>query len=98
MNGWQQLIQNQKAPVLKRFMWELLQDRYAKYDELIERICSALTTERDMTLFSEMCIELFEKGFLKSVNEHKEQLAKLGIKVEVVATRNQADNQIGLHE
>jgi hypothetical protein len=97
-NNWLQLLGTQRGPVLKNFLGQLLQERVINHDELIDRIASVIVTEKDMTRFTQMAMDLYEKGYLKSVQDHSEELRKMGVKVEIIPTKSPADSRIGLHE
>ena len=68
MSNWMNLL-NQRGPILKQFLAQLLQERVQNYDELIDRLASVIITENDVTKFTQMTIDLYEKGYLKSVQK-----------------------------
>jgi len=81
-------MNNPKAFTLKRWFIELLQNRYAKHDQIIERVALGLSTDVDVKDFGALVAEVFEAGYYKAVEDYKEQAKKAGMDVKVV-TRNQ---------
>lgn len=66
-------------------MFDILQDRYSQNEQIIERIGIGLATESDTMAFFNLIRDVYEVAFTKCVNEQKEQLAKLGYQVKIVA-------------
>lgn len=60
-------------------MFDLMQEKYPKNEEIIERIGASLTTEKDIKDFLGLVTDLYEMAYLKAVNDHREQLTKLGL-------------------
>lgn len=88
-----QYAQNPAGYALQKYMFELLKERYGNHQEIMERLCHYLVTESDMHKFAKMAIELYDAGFTRAVEEHKDQLAKLGLKARVMPARqNPAEN------
>lgn len=84
INPWMQFLSNPKANYVQKSMFELLKERYAKHEDIIERVAVSLMTDKDIQHFLQLQLELFEIGYLRSVEDHREQLAKMGIKASVV--------------
>jgi hypothetical protein len=72
--GWQ----------LKKTMYEFLQHRYPENEDIIERIGHQLVTEKDSKAFMRLMMDVYETGYTTAVEQHKEQLAKIGVKVSIV--------------
>lgn len=81
-----QMLGEHKVIALKKMMYQFLQDRYGKNDQIIERIGHALPTQGDLEAFVKLCVDCYEMGYTRSVNDHRDQLEKLGITVKVVAS------------
>jgi hypothetical protein len=79
----EQLIQNPRGMALKKFMFDILKDKYGQHDDLLDRIASFLVTERDLVAYSKLISDVHEVGYLKAVADYKEQLADMGIGVTV---------------
>jgi len=74
---------NMRTYVVKKYLFEMLQDRYGKNEPIIERIASMLPLEKDLEAFNKLMADVYEKAYHKCVADHKEQLAKLGFKVNI---------------
>ena len=72
--GWQ----------LKKTMYEFLKHRYAENEDIIERIGHQLVTDKDAKAFMKLMMDVYETGYVTAVDQHKEQLAKIGVKVSIV--------------
>ena len=75
---------NPRAFTLKRWLFELLKDKYPPHDKTAERIATSLQTDSDIEDFGKMAAEIFECGYRKAVTDYKVEAEKLGIKVHVV--------------
>jgi hypothetical protein len=85
--NWLSLMANPKTHAVKKMMYEFLKDKYPAHDQIIERLSTAMQTEGDIQAFFKMVVDIYEKGYIKSVDDHKEQLAKAGISVRVVPSK-----------
>lgn len=75
---------NPRAYTLKRWLFELLKDKYGPHDKTAERIAAGLPTDHDIEDFGRLAAEIFECGYRKAVADYKTEAEKLGIKVHVV--------------
>lgn len=91
-NAWVEYLQNPKAIALKKFMIEILQSKFYTYEDLISRLGASLVTENDLSKFGLMINEIFEMGYTKAVNDYKDQLAKLGIEVNMSLKQKSLDD------
>jgi dsRNA-specific ribonuclease len=81
--NWLEYLQNPKGLILKKFMAQILIQKYPPYDDLLSRVAASLVTEKDLTSFANLVNDLYELGYTKAVEDYKEQLTKLGITVKV---------------
>lgn len=86
------MLQNPKAMALKRFMAEILGQKYLDYEELLHRSTFYLVTDKDMASFGKMVSDVYELGYMKAVADYKDQLQKLGVKVNI-SQKTLADSQ-----
>lgn len=84
VSPWMNYLSNPRSHYIQKSMFQLLQERYVKHQDIVERVGVSLLTEKDMQAFLQMQIEIFEIGYLKAVADYKEQLEKMGIKATVV--------------
>jgi hypothetical protein len=83
--GWLNWFANPRLHWLKKSMFEVLKERYAQNEQVIERVGVSLTTENDMNAFLKMIADIYEIAYLKAVNDHREQLEKVGLVARVVS-------------
>ena len=86
-----EIMQNPKVLALKKFMATVLGQKYSDHEELIHRATFYLVTDKDMASFGKMVNDLYEIGYMKAVNDYKDQLQKLGIKINI-SQKNLVDN------
>jgi hypothetical protein len=78
-------MSNPRGHYLKKTMFEVLQERYAQNEQIIERMGVTLLTENDLTAFMKMVGDIYEMAYLKAVNDHREQLQKAGLVARIVS-------------
>lgn len=83
--NWLTMLSNPKVPAVKKMMFDFLKERYHRNDQIIERLCTALQTESDMQAFIKLMMDVYETGYMQSVEDHREQLKKVGLNVKVVS-------------
>lgn len=84
MANWMEFASNPRGWQLKKTMYEFLKDRYHHNEDTIERIGHHLITDKDSKGFLTLMMDVYEAGFNTAVEQHKEQLAKIGVKVSIV--------------
>jgi hypothetical protein len=84
MANWMDVINNPRGYTVKKTLFEFLKSRYAQNEDIIDRISYHLATEKDAKAFIQLMMDAYEIGYTTAVDQHKEQLAKVGIKVTVV--------------
>lgn len=77
------MIQNPKGIALKRYMATVLGQKYVEYEELLHRATFYLVTDKDMASFGKMISDIYELGYMKAVVDYKDQLQKIGVKVNI---------------
>lgn len=86
MNPLDKLI-NPRGQALKKWMFEMLRERFVKHEMLLERLGHSMVTNQDLEAFGKLAVDLYEVGYLKCMNDYKKKLDELGIKVSIVAER-----------
>lgn len=67
--------------ITKKYLFDLLQEKYEPNERMIDRLAHYLTSEQDMKDFVQIFLDSFEKGYTKAINDYKDQLRKLGYEV-----------------
>ena len=78
-------LSNPRKQAVRKWLMEILQDRYLKQDPIVDRVASSLVTERDVDEFGKLVADIYEVGFMKCLNDYKNRLMELGLNVNVVA-------------
>jgi hypothetical protein len=70
-------------------VFEISKTKYVENEEIIERLCSLILTKHDGEKFIKLIMDIYESGYKKSVNDHKEILEKLGYSVKITGTQSE---------
>lgn len=85
------MFQNPQSMAIKKYLFEMLKERYGRNERFIERIANLISTKEDYDGLGSLITDIYETGFLKAVNEYKDQFAKMGMKVSVVPEEKPKD-------
>lgn len=88
MANWLEYINNPRGHTLKKTMFEVLKERYSKNEQIIERIGVSLIIEKDINDFMKLVSDIYETAYLKAVEDHKEELKKVGLIARVASPKN----------
>ena len=69
---------------IKKLMFQLLEERYKKHEDTIERAAAAVVTDKDYEAFAKMMVDVYEKAYLSAVKQHKEILEAQGLKANII--------------
>lgn len=83
MNLVERLL-NPHRNTIKRWLAQILRDRYMKHDPIIDRLSHHLVTEGDVRSFGELIVEVYEVAYLKAFNECRDKFRELGYNVNIV--------------
>jgi hypothetical protein len=83
---------NPRKQAVRKWLIEMLREKYTKHDNLVERMSHYLVTEKDMDEFTRFVADLFEMGYLKCLNDYKAKLKELGLNVKVVGKPYEEEN------
>lgn len=86
------MMQNLHSAAIKKYLFELLKGRYVRNEKFIDRISAGVNTKEDYEALGSLVVDIFETGFMKAVDEYREQFAKMGMKVNVVPDRKPEAN------
>lgn len=76
--------QNPQAVAIKKYMFEILKERYGRNSKYIDRLAAGTVTREDYESLGALMADLYESGFMRAIDQYKEQVAKLGMRIEVV--------------
>lgn len=74
---------NPRAFTLKKWLSDLLKERYVAHDMIVDRIGTCLTTDQDLTDFGKLVGDIYETAYKKAVADYREQFEKLGVTVNI---------------
>jgi hypothetical protein len=76
--NWLQYLANPHSFTLKRYLFEVLGNRYQKNETFIERLSSVLNTQDDVEKLGALIRDLYEAGFIRAVERYRGELEKMG--------------------
>jgi len=82
------LNQNPQSVAIKRYLFDLLKERYERNKGYIERISLATLTSEDYESLGRLMADVYESGFVRAVDQYKEQMSKLGLRVNIVSEKS----------
>ena len=68
----------------KKYLFDLLQDKYQNHEKMIERLSNYLITEEDVRGFMQLAVDCFERGYHKAVKDYEKALNEMGYNVRIV--------------
>jgi hypothetical protein len=71
-------------------MFEVLKERYAQNEQIIDRMGVTLLTESDLNSFVKMIGDVYEMAYMRAVNDHREQLQKAGLVAKIVPSEKKS--------
>lgn len=76
---------NPRVFTLKKWIMDILKDKYAPHDDIIERIAStSLVTDKDLQAFGQLILQVYECAYVKAVGDYKKEAEKFGLKINIV--------------
>lgn len=77
-------MSNPRAFTLRKWFYDLMNVDYSKYDTIIERVSTSLTTEKDLEEFSKLIGQVYEMGYRKAVDDYRIKMEEMGLKVQFI--------------
>lgn len=81
-------MQNPKGFAIRKWLHDLLQQGYTQHDPIVERISSALVTQKDLEDFGQLIGSVYSAGFMKAYKDYKTELEKVGLKINLTTDKS----------
>lgn len=82
MNYFSNMI---RTPVLiqsfKKFCVDLLQERYTTHEGVVNKLSKTIETDEDYVALANLISELYESGYVRSVEDHQKVLKQHNINI-----------------
>lgn len=78
---------NPRTFTIRKWMSELLKEKYAPHDPIVERIAASLVTDRDLKDFGSLITQVYEQAYRKAVSDYQTQVEQLGLKIHVIPSQ-----------
>jgi hypothetical protein len=80
VSSWMNLL-NPFVHSTKKFVYELIgANRYANHEAILEQLARSFN-QKEYEQFGKFVAEVYEAGYMRSVEEHQVELKKMGLKV-----------------
>lgn len=76
--------QNPQATAVRKYLFEILKDRYQKNSDYIDRLAAGVATKKDYESLGALVADIYESGFVRAVDQYRDQISKMGMSVSVV--------------
>lgn len=83
--SWIDYFSNVRGHYIKKSLFDVLNERYAQNEPIIDRLGVTLMTEKDVKDFLKLVGDIYELAYMKAVDDHKEQLQKAGFVARIVS-------------
>ena len=71
----------------KKYVFDLLLERYGPNEEIVTRMTHYLASEKDVQKFCQLFVDAYSKGYEKAVADYRKKFEELGYNVQIVAER-----------
>lgn len=85
--NWMEHLSNPYSKGIKKISFDLLKERYGNYEKIIDQVSKNITNNKEYEEFGKFLLEFYEAGFFKAVEDHRQELKKLGYKVTLKETK-----------
>lgn len=82
-----QFLRNPYSLSLKNYLKDILGNRNARNEDIIERICHFIATQKDVESFTRLLVDVYASGLHEAVRQNAEQLSEAGYEVKIVKTK-----------
>ena len=62
-SNWLRNLSNPLSWGIKKYMFEMLQERYSRNEDIITRVSDNIMSEKDSQAFGQLIVDVYEKGF-----------------------------------
>jgi len=76
-------MSNPRSFTLKKWFAGILQERFPRHENTVERVATAIVTEADLEAFGKLMGDLFEVGYMKAVNDYRDEFERMGVKITI---------------
>lgn len=90
--NWFDFLRNPNEIYIKKYMFDILQNRYVNHEKFLEKLAKTITTKEELEDLGKLVVDIYESGFLKAFNEYRNQMEKMGMKMTIVAPENPPQN------
>ncbi len=76
-------LSNPYRLAIQKYLFQILESRYNKYHDLMQRITHNIVTMKDATDFGQMLVEIYEVAYLKAVDDYRKTVESHGFKIDI---------------
>ena len=72
---------NPQIQMMRKYIFEIMEDRYPQHDDIVERVASNLNLTKDMEAFGSLVTAIYEAGYRRAATEYQAQLKTHGLNI-----------------
>ena len=91
INGLANLFHDPKIQQIKKLCFEIAKHKFVENEEILDRLLSSIVTKHDAEKFIKFIMDIYESGYKKSIDDHKNILEKLGYTVKISSNQSSKD-------
>ena len=92
-NNWISALQNPHLGPLKKYIYDMLKDKYFENENIIDRIGVELKLESDMKAFAQLIFDSYQAGFEESFSQYKNHLKEKGYKPQMKQGKKEIEHK-----
>ena len=92
--SWAQLLGNAATIHVKKYLYDVLKERFGRNELFIDRLVSVMQTNADIDGLGKFVADVFEVGYFKAMKDQEEALKKLGLQATIKAETIQTEEFI----
>jgi hypothetical protein len=92
--SWANSFINPQSTIVLKSVSDILPTKWPEHEEIIQRICHNLTSQKDLERLFKLFVDLYGAGFEKAIEENKAALNKIGIYPIIGTKSSEAENTI----
>lgn len=76
-------LKNPGSILIKKYLFEILKEKYSVNEEVIEKVCKNLETKEECEVFAKFINDIFQNGYMMAIHQQRDALSKLGMKMNI---------------
>ena len=70
---------------LRKYLYDILKERYAKHEKFIDKLAETIEKPEDVDAIAKFVVEIYEMAYIKSIHDNQQALEDRGFKAIIKA-------------